>query len=204
MSNHNLSSQKQKNQYNSNRGEGMMRKIAKSATIAVQVAFLGFRKSYRLGETMDSILGYTDSLTQVPNRKAFQRDMKKVDNRYSLIMIDIDNFKSINDTNGHLYGDKVLQQLAEILQKAVDSDGKVYRIGGDEFVLIVRRFKVRSICDTIRNDVRREGSFTISQGVVLTLRRGFTDDYIRQADLAMYESKANGKDRVTVSIPAVV
>lgn len=85
----------------------MIRRITKSINIAVHVAILGFQKSYNRGETIDSILGYTDSLTRIPNRKAFERDRKYIDEKYSLIMIDIDDFKRINDDNGHLFGDKI-------------------------------------------------------------------------------------------------
>ena len=181
----------------------MIRRITKSINIAVNVAILGFKKSYERGETIDSILGYTDSLTKIPNRRAFERDKKNYDRGYSLVMLDIDNFKRINDTRGHLFGDKILKRLAKTLQNIVGSDGKVYRISGDEFVLIVPKFKVKSICTAIKSNVRREDSITISQGIVLSLENGITDDTIQKADTAMYKSKERGKDRITTTIPAV-
>ena len=181
----------------------MLRRITKSINIAVHVAILGFQKSFNRGETIDSILGYTDSLTRVPNRKAFERDRKNIDEKYSLIMIDIDDFKKINDNNGHLFGDKILKRLAKMLKGIVAPDGKVYRIGGDEFILIIPKSRVKSMCVAIRQNLRREDSFTISQGVVLSIQNGITDDTIQKADTAMYQSKARGKNRITTTIPAV-
>lgn len=181
----------------------MIRRITTSINIAVHVAILGFQKSYNRGETIDSILGYTDFLTRIPNRKAFERDRKKIDERYSLIMIDIDDFKKINDNNGHLFGDKILKRLAKMLKELVSPDGRVYRIGGDEFILIIPKSRVKSMCIAIRQNLRREDSFTISQGVVLSIKNGVTEDTIQKADTAMYRSKARGKDRITTTIPAV-
>lgn len=183
-------------------GGRMFRRITKSFNIAVHVAIVGFEKSYK-GETVDSILGYTDSLTKIPNRKAFERDKGKFGGRYSLVLLDIDNFKRINDTRGHLFGDRILKRLANILKEAVVPGGKVYRIAGDEFALIAPRNKVKSICVAIRKNVRREDSITISQGVVLNLENGITDKSLKEADTAMYQSKTNGKGKITVSIPAV-
>jgi diguanylate cyclase (GGDEF)-like protein len=182
----------------------MIQRITKSISVAVKVAILGFEESYRKGKSIDSILGYTDSLTKIPNRKAFKRDKDKVDEKYSLIMIDIDNLKNINDANGHLFGDRVLKRLAEILREVVGQDGKAYRIGGDEFLLIVPRSELESVCNTIQKNVRREDSFTVSQGVVYTVEKGVPKKLIKQADTALYQSKARGKNKITTAIPVIV
>lgn len=182
----------------------MIKRIAKSIRVAVQVAILGFEKSYKWNESTDSILGYTDTLTEIPNRKAFERDRQLVDERFALVLIDIDNFKKINDTRGHLYGDIVLKRLAAMLCEYVQPDGKVYRLAGDEFVLIIPKRKVKSVCNTIRNSVRREDSFTVSQGIVPGLGNGVSNRAIKLADTALYESKNRGKDRITTTIPAII
>lgn len=93
-----------------------------------------------------------DGLTNVYNRRQFDKDYYKTPNRRKsdrncLILIDVDDFKQINDTKGHAAGDRVLEQLAQYLVNSVRSDDRVYRIGGDEFAVlshslhIVRRLK---------------------------------------------------------------
>ncbi len=181
----------------------MLQRITKSINIAVHVAILGFDKSYNEGETVDSILGYTDTLTKIPNRKAFERDRRKYKKGYSLVMLDIDNFKRINDTKGHLFGDTILKRMAMILIKTIGPRGRGYRISGDEFALIVPQKNVKKICMAIRKNVRREDCITISQGVVLNLENGITEKSINEADTAMYQSKTNGRGKITVSIPVV-
>ena len=172
----------------------MIARIAKSVNIALQVARFGFEKSYYQNETIETILGFTDTLTDLPNRKAFERDIKDLDNRYSLVFIDIDNLKSINDTKGHACGDAVLKRLARVLQEAAGVEGKAYRIAGDEFILIDPKSKVVVVCNSVRDTVRKENSFTISQGAVPLLNGQETLEALLHADSAMYQAKAKGKD----------
>jgi diguanylate cyclase (GGDEF)-like protein len=179
----------------------MIVRIAKSVTIALKAAIFAFKMSFRYGEPIDSILGYTDDLTRLPNRRALQRDMVNIGKPYSLIMIDIDNFKAINDANGHIFGDIILRRLAELLRKTVGAWGTTYRIGGDEFMAIVPTTQVASICESIRSQFRKEDSFTISQGVVECFNPAMTHDFLELADKAMYMSKAQGKDRITFFNP---
>jgi diguanylate cyclase (GGDEF)-like protein len=178
----------------------MLSRITKSLNVAVRVAILGFEKSYQRGESIDSILGFVDVLTEIPNRRAFERDAGEIDGPYSLVLVDIDNFKNINDTRGHCFGDEVLKRLARILREAAGEDGRVYRMAGDEFLLIVPLSKVAPICTAIRDNVRKEDCFTVSQGVVPLSDRHITHKLITQADWAMYQSKAGGKDRITYSV----
>jgi diguanylate cyclase (GGDEF)-like protein len=119
-----------------------------------------------------------------------------VDNNFSLVFIDIDNFKNINDTKGHVFGDQVLKRLACILHEVIGLDGKVYRIAGDEFILIIPQSKIASVCNTIRDNVRKEGDFTISQGVVSINNSQCIFETINQADCAMYQAKTRGKDTI--------
>lgn len=85
-----------------------------------------------------------DFLTGLFNRRKLEEDIErytKLHERhnitFSIIMLDINNFKEINDTKGHKTGDKVLKQIANILQKCIRKTDRVYRLGGDEFILIV-------------------------------------------------------------------
>lgn len=90
-------------------------------------------------------LAYHDSLTRLPNRRLFTIQLeaaietcRKEQQTFTLFLIDIDNFKSLNDTYGHQVGDELLQVTAQILQDAVKDSGEVARLGGDEFVLFLR------------------------------------------------------------------
>ena len=182
----------------------MLKRITKSISIAVKVAVVGFEKSFRENEELDSILGYVDCLTGIPNRRAFERDKAKFKQGYSLVLIDIDKFKIINDNKGYVFGDTVLKRLAGILSEAVNSHGNAYRIGGDEFVLIIPKSKVYTICRHIRKHLRKRDSVTISQGVLLDLEGEITDGEICLADVALHQSKSNGKDRISTFLPAFI
>lgn len=177
----------------------MKQGIVKSIAIAIQVAIIGFVRSFFYGETKDSILGYVDCLTDLPNRKAFERDKCAVYRGYSLVMVDIDNLKSINDKRGHCFGDKIIQRLASILTNAAGSGGRLYRFAGDEFICIIPRGKVKSFCSMIRSETKKQEYFTISQGVILHLDNGLIEDALIQADITMYKSKMRGKDQISIA-----
>jgi len=181
----------------------MIRRISKSISLAVKIAFISFNKSFRSNEDIDSIMGYIDPLTNIPNRRAFYRDRNKYKNEYALVMIDVDKFKNINDSLGYAQGDSVLRRLATILEETVGSTGTVYRIGGDEFVLIVQKSKVLQICREIRRNIRKEDSFTISQGVVTESEDLVTEENLSCAHSALSYSKINGRNQITTAIPAV-
>jgi diguanylate cyclase (GGDEF)-like protein len=163
---------------------------------------LGFEKSYKSGESVDSIMGYVDCLTGISNRAAFERDRAGVDDSYSLIMIDVDDFKSINDSRGHLQGDNILRRLASILSQAVAPLGRAYRFAGDEFVLVVPRREAVFLCNAIRDYMKKRESFTVSQGVVLNLNQGLTNDALTTVDSALSKSKKHGKCNITMVVPA--
>jgi diguanylate cyclase len=182
----------------------MIMRLARSINIAFQVAFLGFSKSYKAGESKDSILGYIDSLTQLPNRRAFERDRETIDEKYALIMIDIDNLKGINDSYGPIAGDKVLKRLKSILVCVAPEKDKIYRIAGDEFLFFVPSSHVMLICNTIQKAVIKDGSFTISLGVVTCLERGMTNEVFIQADSAMRQSKKHGKNNISIVKPKTI
>ena len=177
----------------------MIRRMTKSIAIALQVAKVGFEKSFFIGETKDSILGYIDCLTKLHNRKAFERDKEFLGKDFSLVLVDIDNLKAINDTQGHISGDKIIQRLASILTNEAGPLGRVYRYAGDEFVCLVPREEVESFCRAIRNEAKKQDAFTVSQGVILYLEQGMINDALVLADVTMYRSKKRGKDQITIA-----
>lgn len=158
----------------------------------------------RIVELMQSIYrsSITDSLTGLYNRRYFMKHL----NRYvaqgfkvSAIFCDIDNFKKLNDTQGHAKADEVLKQVAAIMNEELDEVGLTGRYGGEELVALVvsRGIKASQVAERIRLRIEQETIVTVSVGYSV-LRRGISgDELIKQADKAMYHSKQTGKNKVT-------
>ncbi len=162
-------------------------------------------------------LAFTDPLTGLYNRRMFLEIAKKNINeakRYneplSLIMLDIDHFKRINDTYGHDIGDVVLKFLASILKNNVRASDIIARWGGEEFIILLPKTelkqaykvaeKIRKIVEmsTIKLPDGERLNFTISLGV--SSFGGYEDleELIKKADIALYEAKRKGRNRTEV------
>ena len=154
-----------------------------------------------------------DFLTKLPNRNLFNDRLeqaivyaKKRDSKVALVFLDLDNFKSINDTLGHDSGDEYLQKIAKRLEESIVYGDTVARVGGDEFVIIVRDFNdieslssyLKSILEKVSEDVDIEGNLlqtTASIGVSLYPDDARTTKELFQfADTAMYHAKESGKN----------
>ena len=162
-------------------------------------------------------LAHTDPLTQVLNRRALtQRLASELDRarRYegviALLMIDLDHFKRINDTYGHLVGDDVLRELAGILTSAIRSVDMVARYGGEEFVVVLPETGAEgaiAFAERIRERIEGHGfrsgdrltlRLTTSIGVATfpSSRVESVEDIFSRADAALYRAKAEGRNRV--------
>jgi two-component system, cell cycle response regulator len=162
-------------------------------------------------------LAQTDPLTQLLNRRALtDRLVSELDRarRYghsvAVLMLDLDHFKKVNDTRGHLVGDGVLKDTAEILRSAVRSADFVARYGGEEFVVVLPETSLDgavTFADRLREriaatpfDGGQDGvlSLTLSIGVALFPAPRITsvDDLLSAADTALYRAKADGRNRV--------
>lgn len=150
-----------------------------------------------------------DYLTGTLTRKKIFEIMKlktEETNRYgfpfSVIMIDLDNFKEINDQKGHLAGDEVLKKVADAIKSSIRKVDYCGRYGGDEFIVIASHTDLegaRVLAERIREKVKSLNlGVTISVGVVEYKKGMLLKDLISQADKALYISKNTGKDRVTV------
>jgi diguanylate cyclase (GGDEF)-like protein len=161
-------------------------------------------------------MAYYDSLTNLYNRHFFNKVVEKelfsiqrYGHRSVIIILDIDNFKNINDTYGHLIGDQVLKQLAQLIVNNVRKSDTVSRFGGEEFIILASRISLEEgfeLAEKLRNLVA-EKAFTIdsttlyitaSFGVSLlqaTEEHGF-EKYFSLADEALYLAKKRGKNRV--------
>ena len=127
----------------------------------------------------------------------------------SVSMFDIDNFKNINDTYGHHFGDKMLLMVASILSKNSRNSDIPIRYGGEEFVLILNGCSLENaynVAEKIRKEIERsyltfngnKVSITVSIGISLKKSDDSLWQSIEEADKALYESKATGKNKVTI------
>lgn len=127
----------------------------------------------------------------------------------ALLMIDVDNFKQVNDTLGHMAGDAVIVELARRLMRTFRGEDVIGRVGGDEFHIFMRGArdtaavyeKAREICSGIRRHFLRhdlDGTISISVGVACVEHPVPYGELFRQADVALYRAKANGKNRYEV------
>ncbi len=147
-----------------------------------------------------------DVLTDVYSRRAFDSALKrygKISGPWAIVMMDIDDFKNVNDKYGHQAGDEVLIRLGQILDGIRSAQVAPYRYGGEEFVLIVREKGVPSvsiIAENIhaafcRSDFSFDERVTLSMGIATS--DSLSEDLLKKADANLYESKRNGKNRVT-------
>ncbi|WP_075619138.1 sensor domain-containing diguanylate cyclase [Paenisporosarcina indica] len=153
----------------------------------------------------------TDTLTGLKNRR-FMEDIKRkwleTEQEFSVIMIDIDKFKLVNDTYGHQVGDEVLQFLSRLMIDTIASEGFPLRIGGEEFLILLPDKdleKATSIAETLRQRLEVTDSPTgrpinISVGVGEYSKGENYSDFLNRIDLALYVAKSNGRNRVEQSI----
>ncbi|WP_078120588.1 sensor domain-containing protein [Thiosocius teredinicola] len=158
-------------------------------------------------------LAHHDALTNLPNRILFNERLQhcldraeRRGGRVAVIFVDLDNFKHVNDSLGHSYGDKLLIEVADILKSALRHDDTVARIGGDEFTILLEEVetkeKVVSVIEKIIEAFDREfalGASTIrvtpSLGVSISPDDGRdADTLMRNADAAMYRAKSLGRN----------
>jgi diguanylate cyclase (GGDEF)-like protein len=163
-----------------------------------------------------------DPLTALPNRMVFSLQLARTleaahrgeGEPHSVLYLDLDEFKSINDTLGHLAGDDVLRETAQRLRMVVDERAMVARMAGDEFAVLVpgtSTAAVQSVLDTIHEALRRPFTMagrtlamTASIGVV-SVDQGYTSiaEVVRDAETAMYRAKNQGRDRNAIFTPTM-
>ena len=149
-----------------------------------------------------------DALTGLPNRRAFDEHLDSAleHEQLSLVMLDVDDFKTVNDTEGHAGGDEVLAALARVFLRTVRANEPVFRIGGDEFAVVIAgdaRAATRAserIFRAARQHRRSRTLPTLSAGVAEAPAGGGTKaQLLARADAALYAAKGAGRDRIVVS-----
>ncbi|WP_055047647.1 putative bifunctional diguanylate cyclase/phosphodiesterase [Devosia sp. A16] len=171
----------------------------------------------RRAEAHIHFLAYHDSLTGLPNRAQFERDLAELAARgaegmpATLVLIDLDRFKHINDTLGHVAGDDLLRQLANRLFQLVGPAGTLARVGGDEFAILLSgpaAGAAETLCRAILLQFGRpfrlfdDPAFITASFGIAPWRPG-SDAFrmLREADIALYEAKARGRSRWEVFAP---
>ena len=154
-----------------------------------------------------------DALTHVFNRRALINYLQKIckrgdiKNELHLLILDIDDFKIVNDTYGHIAGDKILIFIANILRKTLRDGDKVFRYGGEEFVIVLNRITedtCREIANRILKLIRSNQLIYKGESLNVTMSIGATKYYagdtpdalIHRADTALYKSKKSGKNQM--------
>lgn len=175
------------------------------------------RSEQRLKESVTQLkrASLTDQLTELPNRRFMQQRLEEAEQRldqqgetFSILFLDLDHFKQINDTYGHDVGDQALQHVAHTLQRSLGAESLLARWGGEEFVMLMPNTDAagaQAAAQQLRETLSRErfdcgpaslhvtvtiGGATASSGQNLA-------DVIRRADHALYQGKETGRDQVT-------
>ena len=173
---------------------------------------LQINEKIRLRDERLKYLAYHDTLTGLPNKLSLFEYMDRANpsSGKALFFVDIDNFKFINDTLGHSYGDMLLKNVSNEICKVILNDGTLYRLSGDEFLVLYDNIddigKVEILANKLLDDFSKEGSnvnidmhitFSIGISIYPTHGEGL-EDLIRYADIAMYSAKKHGKNRYII------
>lgn len=175
---------------------------------------LNYKEMYMSKVFTIRVKAATDELTQINNRASIdywlaQRQIQR--EACGLILLDIDNFKHVNDTLGHLAGDRVLIEVGRLLRHLTRNDDFAGRYGGEEFLVMTSNYDpdtLLAIAERIRKEVEdcliiledgRELKVTVSLGVSLYLPGMIIRKSLKLADLSLYEAKRQGKNRVVGS-----
>lgn len=169
----------------------------------------------QLNESLQQVehLAVTDTLTETFNRRKFDEVVTTEhqlavheQSPFSLIMLDIDHFKKVNDRYGHSVGDKVLRHLSRLIRGLIRQGDLLIRWGGEEFLVLLPTTQLEEagpFAERIRREVEKEqfpeaGFITISLGVAQLRQGDSTDALLRRVDTALYQAKQKGRNRVVL------
>jgi diguanylate cyclase (GGDEF)-like protein len=190
--------------------------VVNIATIVITIVITNviayvFASGLRQQEKFLKKLASEDYLTSTGNRRFLDTELsnlhKKLQNHdrtASIVLLDLDHFKKVNDTHGHLKGDEVLIRLSELLKCYYKTNESVFRYGGEEFLVICPGKSITEVgkmANEFREIVKKniiidDVEQTISLGVAEYIKEESIDDWISRVDLALYQAKNEGRDRV--------
>ncbi|HAZ88350.1 MAG TPA: GGDEF domain-containing protein, partial [Marinobacter adhaerens] len=154
----------------------------------------------------------TDSLTGIPNKRALDDALQRSSllserhgEPYSLVLCDLDHFKTVNDTHGHVVGDHLLQLAACEIEKSIRTSDSVYRFGGEEFAILLPHTSeqdARDVAERVREAIaairvdggEKELKVTTSCGVATFLPKEAPQAWLARADEALYRAKHQGRN----------
>jgi diguanylate cyclase (GGDEF)-like protein len=155
---------------------------------------------------------YIDSLTNIKNRRAYDEKISELlslyeryEESFSIAMFDIDDFKKINDTYGHHIGDIVLQDLSKLVKSQIRRNDYLYRVGGEEFVIIFHNRKFSNIPLAAQKIVKKvdlnlmalkKETITISMGLTTVIKSDTIDSIYERVDGLLYKAKKSGKNKL--------
>ena len=156
---------------------------------------------------------YIDSLTNSMNRRSYDIKIEELLSLYSryntvfsMIMLDIDDFKAINDEYGHRIGDNVLINLVQLIKLKIRKNDILYRVGGEEFIILCAQTSIdkaiimsEKIRKSVETDLKilEDKSITISIGVSEVMQNDTENELFTRVDKLLYQSKTNGKNQVS-------
>lgn len=161
-------------------------------------------------------LAFHDSMTGLKNRAAFEDEVQRSlvgSTPLALLMIDLDNFKQVNDRLGHGEGDRILKQAATMIAEVVEPKAVAARVGGDEFLVLFKKAEEHAVRqaaeelllkiegNVIGMRLTNEIPLSVSIGIAFSDRNDTFDTLYAKADSALYQSKENGKKRYSVHEP---
>lgn len=174
-------------------------------------------QAQRMARAFRAALSNLDPLTGTSNRQTMEKELAREQQRVrrsgqpcSVALADIDHFKSVNDTHGHLVGDRVLSRVTRLIEDSLRPYDSIYRFGGEEFLVCLPETTpedARRVLDRVRKRVGEEEiplddgrilKVTISFGVAPLLPRRRIEEITEWADKALYEAKRAGRNRVVV------
>ena len=183
--------------------------------VAVAIVIIQFERQAKqlseMGEELTLAVN-TDPLTEIRNRRYLMQYLEKQtaqmgDEKHCAVLIDLDLFKSVNDTYGHVFGDKVLKQFADTVKKNLGENDLIARFGGEEFMILFGTDNEKEIITTmdtiskeyaIFSEKEKGKEFTFSAGAAIYGKNSSITDIFTTADKRLYEAKAAGRNMIVM------